>query len=149
MLRNNYSSDKRGREQSFDSNDPVFGGANRVSVFINNLFKGEMETKLLIGVMYAIGIPSWLFGVMLNAGTWKADVLFVISIVCFAIYIPFIVRKLIHLDTMRRLSIKEKQREFDRGRGEPPAPTTLTENEKLARKIDRLNRDGDEHRNMR
>lgn len=146
MLRNNSYSNGYQREQPANSNDPLSGLLNRLRVFVNNSFKGEMETKLLLGVMYAIGIPSWIWGILLNMGTWKADVLFVISTAITCVYAVFMVRKLIDLDTMRKLNIKKEKREFDREKDEPPPPP---EPDNLAKKIDRLNRDDDMFRNMR
>lgn len=104
-----------------------------------------MELKILFGVFYAIGVPSFIWGILLNMGTWKADVLFVISTVFSVIYGVYFVRKLIDMDAMRKLNIRKEKREFERGSGEAPAP----EENKFNSRIDRLNNDGDMFRNFK
>lgn len=39
-----------------------------------------METKIIFSVLSALGITSYITAILLNIGTWKADILFGIAV---------------------------------------------------------------------
>lgn len=137
MLRNNSDHNRDGGQQPLHSNDPLFGRPGGLRLFDNHLLKGDMEGKLIMWILAFVGVPSYLWGLLLNIGTWKADVLFIVSLIFSVIYSVFLVRKLIDMDTMRKMRIKRDKRDFENTAGTPPGP----ESDKLKGRIDRMNED--------
>lgn len=133
MLRDSSNFYGTGGEQSFDRNHPVSRMFGRMRLFINNPHTGEMEIKLILWILAGIGVPSYIWGLLLNAGTWKADVLFVVSLICTLIYIPFLVMFLIDKRTMRKINIKKAIKELERMEIDRPS--------ELESKVDRMNKD--------
>jgi len=75
MFSNNWFLPKNGAKRELYSNQSISYRANYSSV--PNLKKAPlgMETKLILTIGTWLGVTSWVSAVILNAGTWKADVL--------------------------------------------------------------------------
>jgi cyanate permease len=77
------------------------------------------ESKLLMYVAYALGVPSYIFALYVNLGTWKSDILFAAGLCVLAFNVYWRYRRNIRADRksaqeeeQRRLELWEKQIEL-------------------------------------
>ncbi len=96
--------------------------------YINSL-KMQHANVVLNAMLYALGIPVTILGIIENVGTWKADVLFFLSgIFLFARLIWFIIdknqqRQKRDMDLERQKYDNEKH--MGKNRQEPPKNTNI------------------------
>lgn len=103
---------KNGHERKADSRRAVslISGGKRI---FNDQRNPPMESNLWVGIVYAIGIPTYLLGIVMNWSTWKADTLFLFAAVFSGLRIYYYIRKQNQSIRMRDMELEEKKRRMD------------------------------------
>jgi hypothetical protein len=66
---------KNGQQSLHNSEHAVYSGVKHSSFLNPKASPQRMEAKLFLTVLSYIGLGSYVAGVVLNIGTWKADIL--------------------------------------------------------------------------
>lgn len=101
---NRYIS-KNGAKSLDNSEHVIYSTAKRGSFFNFKASPQRMEAKLFLTVLSWIGLSSYIAGVFLNIGTWKADILAVFGF-------AFILLKFIRLTIKTWQSYKREEIEL-------------------------------------
>lgn len=74
-----------------------------------------LETKaILSGLFYIFGVPATIAGILLNMGTWKADILFILSAILIVIKIVYVVKEKNQKARDKEMDLERKRLELDR-----------------------------------
>lgn len=74
-----------------------------------------LETKVILSALfYALGIPITLLGIIDNYGTWKADVLFILSGVLILVKIVYLVSDKNQQRRKREMDLERQRFELDK-----------------------------------
>lgn len=111
FIPDNHNS-KNGHERKAGSNHSVSLIPIGQRIF-NDQTNPPVEPKLWIGLAYAIGIPSYLLGIIFNLDTWKADVLFLFATIFSGLKLYFYIRKQSQSIRMREMELEERKRRMD------------------------------------
>lgn len=77
-----------------------------------------LEAKtILTALFYIFGVPATIAGILLNMGTWKADILFILSAVLIVIKIFYIIREKNQKSRDKEMDLERKRLELDRFKG--------------------------------
>jgi hypothetical protein len=93
---------RNGKQSSLHSEHAVHSSFKRGSFFNTPTNNKRMEAKLFLTVLSYIGLGSYIAGVFLNIGTWKADLLAVFGF-------AFILLKFIRLTIRTWQSYKREE----------------------------------------
>ena len=80
MFSNNWFLSKNGAERTAYSNNSISHRTNYSGLSNHKTAPKGMETALIIKVATWLGITSYVGAIILNAGTWKADVLWFLAL---------------------------------------------------------------------
>lgn len=109
----NSSGFQQGREQLNGTGLHVLHHTKHRYFKPTNPVKKRMESKLLIGIFSTLGISGYTIAILLNIGTWKSFILFVI----FALYglarVVFYCIRQYQESKLREIEIKERNKKFD------------------------------------
>lgn len=104
---------KNGHEHKGNSDRLIYISPKYQHLFNAKTTPARMELKLWLGVLYGTGLTSYIAAVIFNWGTWKQDILFFVAIMFGFARLGFYVLKQVQLWQLRKLQIKEKQRDLD------------------------------------
>lgn len=80
MFSSNWFFSKNGAERAIYSNESISHRVNYSGVSNHKTApKRKMETKLILTILTWVGFTSYISAIILNIGTWKADVLWFLA----------------------------------------------------------------------
>ncbi len=80
--------------------------------FFNRIKMAELKAMIILGNI--LGIPLYGYTIWINWGSWRADVLFAVSIVAAAVKVYFMIAKGRQDIKNRELSLKEKEHDVNK-----------------------------------
>jgi len=80
MLSDNGHISRNGSKRDIYSNDSVHKRSYNNYIPDRKTSSKRVETKLILGILAGTGVASYIAAILLNLGTWKADILFVIAV---------------------------------------------------------------------
>lgn len=79
MLSNRRDISKNGTKSLPYSEHAIYSSAHGGSIYNHQTNPKRMETKLIFTLLSALGVTSYIGAIILNIGTWKADILWCIA----------------------------------------------------------------------
>lgn len=79
MFSNNWFLSKNGAKRSVYSDHSISHRTNYSHISDHKTAPKRMETKLILTIFTWVGFTSWVGAIILNAGTWKADSLWLLA----------------------------------------------------------------------
>ncbi len=77
---NNGYISKNGRQSSLYREHAIHNSVKRGSFFNPSTSNNRMETKLFLIILSWLGVGSYIGGIWLNIGNWKANLMFIIGL---------------------------------------------------------------------
>lgn len=71
---------KNGKQSSLHREHAIYNSARRSSFFNHPTSPKGMKMKLFLTILKLIGFSSYICGILLNIGNWKADLLFLAGV---------------------------------------------------------------------